>query len=283
MKIAILGETSAIAKDMAQRLLTERHKLHLYNRNNINDFPLHDYDVVINFIGRGSPRRVAAMGREILDATESYDRMVLNYLDLHPDTKYIFFSSGAVYGNSFDSPVTETSVATLPLNSSKLDWYSVAKIMAECRHRASPHSIVDIRVFNYFSASQKLDDGFMMTEIVNCIKNSLKFYAARTPIVRDWISPEDLYQLLDIVINVPDINMAVDCYSEKCLSSIALLQTMAAKFGLEYEYSDVPVGKRNYYSLNKAAERLGYTPTKKSIDTLLETSVVFLDTAGRKV
>ncbi len=284
MKIAILGETSVIAQDMVARFASA-HDLYLYNRNNVQEFPEHDYDVVINFVGCGSPRKAAVMGADILRITEEYDGIALKYLDSHPQAKYIFLSSGAAYGNSFDSPATEESVASIPLNTKNINWYSVAKIMAECRHRVRPHSIVDIRVFNYFSHRQSLDAGFMMTSMIDCVLNMKKFYMARSPMVRDWISPEDLHQLFDIVINTPDINMAVDCYSLKPLSSIALAQIMSTQFGLEWEYANLPVGKRNYFSTNYVAEKLGYTPTKSSLETIVETSKMILhssvSTVGR--
>jgi hypothetical protein len=37
------------------------------------------------------------MGSDIFKITEKYDDMVLGYLKLHKETKYIFLSSGAVY------------------------------------------------------------------------------------------------------------------------------------------------------------------------------------------
>lgn len=278
MRIAILGETSVIAQDMVERFKSG-YDLYLYNRNNVQEFSKHDYDVVINFVGCGSPRKAVVMGADILRVTEEYDGMALKYLDAHPQTKYVFLSSGAAYGSDFNTPVNEDSVACIPLNAKNINWYSVAKIMAECRHRARPQSIVDIRVFNYFSPRQSLDAGFMMTSMIDCILNTKKFYMARSPMVRDWISPEDLSQLMEIIIHTPDINMAVDCYSSKPLSSIALAQIMSTRFGLEWEYANLPIGKRNYFSTNYAAGELGYTPTKSSLETIVETSKIFLNSS----
>lgn len=278
MKIAILGETSVIAQDMVQRF-NPAYKLYLYNRSNAQNFPKRRYDVVINFVGCGSPVKAASMGRDILRVTEQYDDIALEYLDSHPETKYIFLSSGAVYGGSFNNPVTKESMTVLPLNTGKINWYSAAKIIAECKHRASPHSVVDIRVFNYFSPRQSLDAGFMMTSMMDCIINTKKFYMARSPMVRDWISPDDLHQLVEIIMHTPDINMAVDCYSSKPLSSVALAQIMSTSFGLEWEYANLPVGKKSYFSTNYVAEELGYTPTKSSLETVVETSKIVLQSS----
>jgi nucleoside-diphosphate-sugar epimerase len=77
--------------------------------------------------------------------------MVLGYLKLHKETKYIFLSSGAVYGGNYQKPVDENTVATIDINNLKsTDWYTLAKLYAEAKHRAlSNFSIVDVRVFNW--------------------------------------------------------------------------------------------------------------------------------------
>ena len=286
MRIAILGSTSAIALDMAARFLNDsNYEIFLFGRNkttNIHDFKKNNYDVIINFIGRGSPTAVRKMGQEILEVTAKYDDMVLKYLNTHENTKYIFFSSGAAYGGNFDEPANKSTRATVPINATSLvwDWYSIAKMLAECKHRASPHAIVDIRVFNYFSQMQNLYDGYMMTEIIRSIKQDTVFNLSTTPIVRDWISPDDLFQLLEAIICADYTNMAVDCYSSAPLSSIALANSMTSKFGLRTHKTDMPTGKINYYSTNHAAEEFGYTPTKNSLETLTETCKIIFDTVG---
>jgi nucleoside-diphosphate-sugar epimerase len=111
------------------------------------------YDIIINFVGIGDPEKAQKMGSDIFKITEKYDDMVLEYLKLHKETKYFFLSSGAVYGGNYQKPVDENTVATIDINNLKsTDWYTLAKLHAEAKHRALFNfSIVDVRVFNYFS------------------------------------------------------------------------------------------------------------------------------------
>jgi hypothetical protein len=77
------------------------------------------------------------MGSDIFKITEKYDDMVLEYLKLHKETKYFFLSSGAVYGGNYQKPVDENTVATIDINNLKsTDWYTLAKLHAEAKHRA---------------------------------------------------------------------------------------------------------------------------------------------------
>ena len=138
MRIAILGATSHIAKDLIQQFSAQdRHELVLFARRPqavtdwlresgieksyvICDFisfnnDLH-FDALINLVGVGNPAQTSAMGAAIFDITLQYDQMALDYLEEHNHCRYIFFSSGAVYGDNFDEPVTEYSNALLPVN-----------------------------------------------------------------------------------------------------------------------------------------------------------------------
>lgn len=179
MRIAILGATSEIARDLVAALLEYAGvELFLYARRPqavhdwlvaigktgtakvfaFDDFLLNQkVDALINFVGIGNPAQARILGASILELTQMYDDWAIKYLHKYPNCRYIFLSSGAVYGNSFERPVTTQSLAQVRINHlHKDDWYTVAKIYAEYRHRAIPDAgIVDLRVFNYFSHTQK--------------------------------------------------------------------------------------------------------------------------------
>ena len=181
MRIAILGATSLIAKDLLLSFSDQSsHELVLYARRPevvskwLTNFGLSQryavdgftafsadehFDAILNFVGLGNPAKAAAMGASIFDVTLKYDEMALDYVRLHPNCRYIFLSSGAAYGASFDEPVDVNSQAVISINNLQpQDWYAVAKLHAECRHRSLQHlPIVDIRVFNYFSRTQDME------------------------------------------------------------------------------------------------------------------------------
>lgn len=183
MHIAILGATSQIAKDLVLSFSAEAGKhLHLFARrpdevkkwlasvdlagryptDDFSEFGNQEFDAIINFVGSGNPAQTAAMGASILDVTLQYDEIVLGYVRQHPDCRYLFLSSGAAFGSSFDEPANADTKAVIAINDLKpQDWYAVAKLYAECRHRSLPHlPIVDIRVFNYFSRTLDISARF---------------------------------------------------------------------------------------------------------------------------
>ena len=193
MRIAILGATSQIAKDLVLSFSAQsNHELALFARRpeavkqwltgvglsgryTVADFAVfgadRNFDAILNFVGVGNPAQAAAMGASIFDVTLQYDERALAYVRQHPDCRYLFLSSGAAYGSTFDEPADENTKAVVAINHLQpQDWYAVAKLHAECRHRSLKHlPIVDIRVFNYFSHTQDISARFLITDILRAI------------------------------------------------------------------------------------------------------------------
>ena len=299
MRIALLGATSQIAKDLVLSFATHsNYDLVLYARRPeavkqwladvgldgryaIADFATFNmgehFDAIMNFVGVGNPAQAAAMGASIFDVTLKYDELALGYVRQHPDCRYIFLSSGAAYGASFDAPIDANTKAVVPINNLQpQDWYGVAKLHAECRHRSlAPLPIVDIRVFNYFSHTQDIDARFLITDILRSIRDKIVLKTSADYIVRDFIHPSDLYQLVITILNAPATNAVVDAYSKAPIDKATLLVAMQEMFGLRYEIVQTGVdvnatggGKQYYYSLNSRAEGLGYLPTLTSLNGL---------------
>lgn len=298
MQIAILGATSQIAKDLvcsfskqsdcALTLFARRPQVVAqwladmglaarYAVAGINTFgEKTDFDAVINFVGVGNPAQTAAMGASILDITQHYDGQVLSYIRSHPNCRYLFLSSGAAYGSSFEEPAHIDTKANVAINNLQpQDWYAVAKLYAECRHRAQPDlSIIDIRVFNYFSRTQDLDARFLITDMVRAIRDKTVLRTSGESIVRDFIHPDDFYQLVHLLLNAPAKNTAVDCYSAAPIEKFELLQAMQQEFGLQYETVQTAAGvnatgvKPHYYSLNKRAAEFAYVPKLNALETV---------------
>lgn len=305
MHIAILGATSQIAKDLVVSFSIEADKqLHLFARRPdevrfwleivglagrylVDDFAAfahHEFDAVINFVGVGNPAQAVAMGNTIFDITLRFDELVLDYLKTHPTCRYLFLSSGAVYGSNFNEPVNRDTPALIDLNHLKpQDWYGVAKLHAECRHRAHPDfSIIDIRVFNYFSHTQDISARFLITDILRAIWDNTVLQTSADYMVRDYLHPSDFYNLVTAMLNAPAANAAVDCYSLAPIDKPTLLLTMQEKFGLRYEIShtasvNATGSKPHYYSLNKRAADFGYQPTLTALDCIVQEAGIALE------
>lgn len=309
MKIAILGATSQIARDLIVSFSAdESQELHLFARrpdevtqwlasvglscrylvDYFNKFENNEFDAVINFVGVGNPAQAVAMGNSIFDVTLRFDEMVLDYLKTHPSCRYLFLSSGAAYGSSFNEPATCDTVASVAINNlAPQEWYGVAKLHAECRHRAHPEwAIIDIRVFNYFSHTQDIEARFLITDVLRAIRDKTLLTTSAEYIVRDFLHPLDFYGLIDALLAAPPANTAVDCYSRAPVDKPALLSAMQQAFGLRYEIVTAPIGvnatgsKAHYYSLNRRAAGFGYIPSLTSIDGVLQESKILLELGG---
>ncbi|MFM7639945.1 MAG: NAD-dependent epimerase/dehydratase family protein [Cyanobium sp.] len=297
MNIAILGATSHIAKDLIL-LFHDRHQLVLYSRRpaammqwlsqitlkrcinrHIDEFSdrLH-YDAILNFVGAGDPETIRRLGKRILTITETYDQMVLGCLQEHPDCLYIFMSSGAVFGDNFSTPVDHQTPSIFPINNLLPQYYyGLAKAQSEYRHRMSDHNIVYLRIFNYFSSAVNLQNESMICGMLRSILESREFVVDRVNVTRDYVGPKDFYQMIKLLLEQETINTAVDLYSRLPISKDLLIDKMKDRYGLRVSVRDAPVAhatgvKENYYSINLAANSLGYRPTKTSIETIFEES-----------
>lgn len=229
-------------------------------------------DALLNFVGVGDPARAVAMGADIFDVTLHYDALALAHLRRHPHCRYVFLSSGAAYGGGFTQPAGPGTRASIALNDLQpQDWYAVAKLHAECRHRAlAGLAIVDLRVFNYFSRSQDPAARFLICDILRAIVDGSVLQTSSDYIVRDYLHPSDFYQLVMAVLRAPPGNAALDCYSRAPIDKPSLLAAMQEQFGLRYELRpgaagvNATGGKPHYYSTSRRAAEFGYTPSLTS-------------------
>lgn len=306
MRIAILGATSQIARDLIISFSIDEDKhLFLFARrpgevvkwlesvglpdrypvDDFSGFQKQEFDAVINFVGVGNPAQAAAMGNSIFDITLRYDDLVLEYLQSHPACRYLFLSSGAAYGSQFTEAVTRDTPALVSINNlMPQEWYGVAKLHAECRHRATPEcAIIDIRVFNYFSCTQDISARFLISDILRAIRDGAVLKTSADYIVRDFLHPSDFSKLVCALLAAPAANAVVDCYSLEPVDKPNLLATMKEKFGLQFEISEAAAGvnatgnKPYYYSRNTRAADFGYQPGLTSMEGIVMESEKILN------
>lgn len=312
ISIAILGATSQIARDLiVSSSAAEDTQLYLFARrpdevtkwlasagltgrypvDGFSGFAKQEFDAVINFVGVGNPAQAVAMGNTIFDVTLRFDEMVLEYLQTHPACRYLFLSSGAAYGSSFNEPAKRDTPAVVAINNlAPHEWYGVAKLHAECRHRSHPeHPIIDIRVFNYFSRTQDISARFLITDILRAIRDKTVLKTSSDYIVRDFLHPSDFYKLVSSLLSAPATNTAVDCYSRAPIDKPNLLATMQEEFGLQYEITEVTASvnatgsKPHYYSLNTRAADFGYQPALTSLEGVLQEMKAMLKLYGESL
>lgn len=298
-KIAILGATGHIAKGLIFEFLSRGGcELLLYARRpeavrkflaetglsgagimvaDFNSFGQTGCDAIVNAVGAGDPKTVASLGADILRLTERFDNMVLGYIRRHPETRYIFLSSGAVYGGDFKKPAGKNSPLRVPVNGERADAaYGSAKLTAETKHRAlAENCIFDIRVFAYFSRFIDPAGDFFMAGLARAIAENKVFETSGATMVRDYAVPHDLANLIEICIGTERRNMALDLFSRAPVEKFDLLAAVGGKFGLDHSVrGDPPAAdfndrKSQYFSENHIAADLGYEPEFGSLDGVL--------------
>jgi hypothetical protein len=94
--------------------------------------------------------------------------------------------------------------------------------------------------------------------------------------VRDYLHPDDFYQLTDLLLSAPPINTVVDGYSMAPVGKFELMDAMREKFGLNYEIAQEGAGinatgnKPHYYSRNYRAADFGYRPAMTSLGGIVK-------------
>ena len=168
--VAILGCTGHIGKNLIFNFKKEKKfNLFLFSRDKqkikkvITDCNLQDdfhiknyeqfneskYDAIINCIGLSDPAKIREADNSILEITEKYDNMILDYLKEHTLVNYVNFSSGAVYGKDFISAAKDSTKIEIP--NYKISPYVLSKIKAEIKHRKLKNfNIIFLQIIIYY-------------------------------------------------------------------------------------------------------------------------------------
>lgn len=234
------------------------------------DFNSYEYDVIVN--GVGSWDSLDQDSKIIFKTTETYDDLIINYQLSHPDTVSIHISSGAAYTNDYQEPVTKDTKSILNINHiAECDLYSIAKINSEAKHRAySELNIVDIRLFGFFSRFMSLEYHYLLSALINSVKNGTVFKAVNGEFWRDYIHIEDFALLMNGIGSSSGINTAIDVRSKQPISKSELIRLFVDKYNLKVEYNtEVTISKtglKPYYYSNQPNDI--YTPHYTSLEAV---------------
>ena len=281
MKIAILGGTGQIARALTREILREGgHETVLFARRPelLADLPCRleadfdalgreEFDLVVNGIGAGTPAVLRDHYENWFTVLEEFDDRALGYLRKHPGALYVMFSSGAVQRlRGLDPDRIEVA-----------DYYALAKLYAEAKHRAMRGMrIADIRIYSFFSRYSPLDAGYFITDLAAAVKHETELVTGPEDIVRDYIHPADLWRLIRRCAEQPKINFVCDAASAAPAAKSAILRRCQEEFGLRYRVAG-PCGKspnataaQYVPDAETAAERLGFRAEMDSLTSLIE-------------
>ncbi len=301
IKIAILGASSHIAKGLIFAYKDDQSiEMYFYARNfqkvdqflnslyysgfnakPINEFGEDRVDVIINCIGITDLTERNLHKENIFEVTEHFDKTCIDYIRESRKTIYINLSSGAVYGTQFNEPASKNSIANFEVNNiQSTDFYRIVKLNSEIKHRSVNFgNIIDLRIFGYFSRFIDLSKNYLLTEIIRCVKENKTFITSPVNIIRDYIHPEDLAELIKSFFEYDEINAAFDVMSLMPVSKMEILDFYKQIYGLQYKILESSTGtsatgeKLQYYSENKIDMPFKFTPKYTSIESIRNESV----------
>ncbi len=300
-RIALLGATGHIGKGIISKYPYSEWQLSVFSRDlaqatrvcgglsqgrglvdikEYGDFLAGEYDVVINAAGPGDPAKICESGLGIFEVTEHFDNLALQYLANHPTSSYINVSTGALYGDAYESTACEDSLFSASLNKSgdKYYGYRVAKLNAEAKHRFLPQrAIADVRVFGYFSRFIDPDGGFFLSQIVRCLRNNEVFETGEEDFVRDYVGMDEITDFVGKLIVAGTPNNSYDIFSARPTTKWELIEVLQDRFGL---LCRIPKGHRKVcpprISRYDRAIEIGYRSGRTSLDVIVSEVVEIL-------
>lgn len=290
--VAIMGANSQIARCLIEyyarqpeanlKLFSHRPKLcaEFIARQGIkaeihagyDDFASSHFDLLLNCVGAGTPTVLQQNHLRWFTLLESFDNLALSQLRHHcPEALYVNFSSGAVYGRQHDMPANTETRHCLAVNQIKpADYYAIVRLNAEAKHRAHADlRIVDLRVFSFFCRHTPPDAGYLLSDILRALLDAETLSVSPQEMVRDYVHPDDLGDLIELCRKQPRINRAIDVYSAAPCRKSEILALFQREFNLQFVFSgqdSSPNGVCDVYCSDyQWAASLGYAPRYNSL------------------
>lgn len=283
MKILITGVNGFIGQHLSQALVSKGHfvvgldcqekpltkDINNYFSGDVLDKQIvekavEETDVVVHLAALTSHQDIVDNKFETLEVNFLGTKNVLDaFSESKSAQKFIYSSSGKVYGEIKFLPITEEH-PTLPLNilgKSKLiterliDFYTDNK-----------KSFIIFRIFNVFGPGQK--DNFLVPTILNQIKESNKITLGDTKAKRDYLYISDLIDAFVLVIE-KDINSGLsifnicsgrDLNAEEIVSEISKIKQLPIEIEINPALSRKDEKEVEYGSYEKAKQIFGWYP-----------------------
>ena len=304
MRIVIAGGTSHIARAIVPYFLAAGDRLTLFARrpellagtdvevkSDFGALTSTPCDILINCIGAGTPDVVSKDPSRWFTVLEEFDELALRSLrEKNPEALYIHFSSGAVYDRRGDELAGVDSCRTIfPNRICTADYYSIAKLYAEAKHRAHRQlRILDLRIFSFFSRYIKVDSGYFMTDLVTALLEGKELTTSPGEMIRDYPHPADLSRLIIRCAREEKINRAIDVASAAPLAKSEILKLFSEKFALRCNVAEnslqaSPNGEANIYlpTTEMAEKAVAWLPEFTSADTLVSETQAILSKYGK--
>jgi hypothetical protein len=251
-KIAIIGSTSHVAKNLIEYFNKEHQHIDLYSRslNNLDILP-NGYDCIINCI-------LAKVTEPLyFETSEHFDNLILDYLQLNTDCLYINCSSGVVH-----------EIRKCDVDNLREEHYAmVSKLNSEMKHAAHKNlNVIDLRFYSFFSRFTNLEAPYFMNEIIKSVINKETFITTKKNFSRDYINPLDLYNIIKYLIAVQKIRGHFEIGSTQPTSKDAIINYFIKDYNLKIKYVD-KIDFKGY-----TASKINYFPKERTLPSLVKYS-----------
>ena len=142
--------------------------------------------------------------------------------------------------------------------------------------------ILDLRLYSFFSRFADLEnDKYFINELIIALRNKEIFITNNNNFIRDFIHPEDLFNIIKENMYEKEINRAIDVYSKSAVSKFEILDYFKKYYELKYNFKEIdfnsPTGNKEEYfpkNYNSIAE---YYPKYSSLEGIAEEAKYFLE------
>lgn len=288
MNFLITGAAGFLGSHLANYLVREGHQVRglddlsagdlkalspevLFTRGDVNDRPrlwtlLQDVDCVYHLAARVAVPESILYPREYNATNVGGTVSLMEAMRDVGVKRVVFISSGAVYGNQDEQPLTETAV---PYPSSP---YAVSKLAAEYYVRTIGDlwgiESVSLRVFNTYGPGQRLPPSHPPV-IPNFLKNAthtgtLVMYGEGHQ-TRDYVFVDDVVNAMIAASTAPDVDnlvINIGCGTEMSIRDLVklVMDVTGVKAEVISNKQNDPGVSRMCADLSLARSKLGYKP-----------------------
>ena len=248
--IAIVGFNGFIGKSIVE-YFKKNIDYNIYNCRSVNDLS----KIPENYLLIYAAGRFAGTEEDIWDVNVNYFRLILNKFIESKGNKFIYLSSGAVYGASKKEKSKERNV-TDPKT-----FYGLTKLVAE------KNILYNAKRFGFIFYILRLPNVYGKKQKKGVIFNFVKNKKEQKPFliqgsgedIRDYLHINDLLQSIDLIIKNKPNNGIYNISSDLCLSVLDI----AYKISKSRKYPKVFIESNNYLSIltldtQKACQAFGY-------------------------
>lgn len=236
LRIALLGGTSLLGRDLNDHALSLGHSLTVFSRKpsadqkSYDQFKACEFDLVVNMIGGHRLALKPDVIAEILRRDSDFGRACAS-----SQVPYVHLSSGAVFG-PLRSPASYNADFGNPAD---LSPYGRLKVALEEQHkqtRALGSLVSDLRLFSFAGPELIQHGDYFISKVFESLVSGEEFVSNGNSFIRDFVGPAEILSALEILATSSEPGQ-FNLFSGQPASRAELLRSLSSSFGLKVFHS----------------------------------------------